>query len=133
MRSKDKSTAKSKADKYFAQFIRERDSVNGVAKCCTCGRFVSEFDCGHFISRRFEATRYDERNAHAQCLRCNRFENGNQFAHGEYINRKYGQGNADALLERSRMTCKRNQNDYEFIAMEFKQKLADLLKSQKKV
>jgi hypothetical protein len=121
--SKNKKLAQAKADKYFSLYIRARDSVNGIAKCCTCGRYVSEFDCGHFLSRRFEATRYDERNAHAQCLKCNRFENGNQFAHGEFINRRYGAGVADGLLEKSRMVCKRTQQDYEFIAQEFKSKL----------
>jgi hypothetical protein len=121
--SKNKKLAQAKADKWFSLYIRTRDSVNGIAKCCTCGRYVSEFDCGHFLSRRFEATRYDERNAHAQCLKCNRFENGNQFAHGEFIDQKYGKGTSQSLLMKSRMVCKRTQQDYEFIAQEFKSKM----------
>jgi hypothetical protein len=121
--SKNKKLAQAKADKYFSLYIRTRDSVNGIAKCCTCGRYVSEFDAGHFISRRFEATRYDERNAHAQCLKCNRFENGNQFAHAQFIDEKYGKGTSESLLMKSRMVCKRTQQDYEFIAQEFKSKL----------
>ena len=121
--SKNKKLAQAKADRYFSLYIRTRDSVNGIAKCCTCGRYVSEFDCGHFLSRRFEATRYDERNAHAQCLKCNRFENGNQFAHAQFIDEKYGKGTSESLLMKSRMVCKRTQQDYEFIAQEFKSKL----------
>lgn len=121
--SKTKALSKAKADKYFAQYIRLRDSQNGIAKCCTCGKYVTQFDCGHMISRRFEATRFDEKNANAQCLKCNRFENGNQYEHGQFIDQKWGEGTAEQILFKSKMLCKRSQADYEFIAEEFKNKL----------
>lgn len=124
--SKDKKTAKAKADRYFSEYIRKRDSVNGVAKCCTCGKIVSDFDCGHFISRKYEATRYDERNAHAQCLKCNRFESGHQYAHSKHIEAKYGPDVPELLYTKSRMLCKRRQADYEHIASEYKDKLSQI-------
>lgn len=124
MNSKTKQLSKAKADKYFSLFIRQRDSENGIAKCCTCGKLTSQFDCGHFLSRRFEATRYDEKNAHAQCLKCNRFENGNQFAHAQFIDEKYGKGTAESLLMKSRINCHRKKEDYEAIAKYFKENIA---------
>jgi hypothetical protein len=75
------------------------------------------------ISRRFEATRFDEKNANAQCLKCNRFENGNQYEHSIFIDQKWGEGTAEQILFKSKMLCKRSQADYEFIAEEFKNKL----------
>jgi hypothetical protein len=123
--SKNIKLSKAKADKYFSLYIRQRDSENGRAKCCTCGKYVSEFDCGHFISRRFEATRFDEKNANAQCLKCNRFENGNQYEHGQFIDHKWGEGTAEQILFKSKMLCKRSQADYEFISEEYKNKVTN--------
>lgn len=119
MRSKNKNLAKAKADKYFSLFIRERDRDK---PCITCGKLTSKKDCGHFISRRFESTRYDEKNCGGQCLKCNRFEYGNQFAFSLKIDKLYGDGTAKRLHEKSLMFCKRNQNDYEEIAKEYKSK-----------
>ena len=131
MISKNKKLAKKKADTYFSEFIRLRDSVNGFAKCCTCGKMVTEFDAGHFLSRRFEATRYDEKNVNAQCLKCNRFENGNQFEHSEFIDKKHGKGASLWILIKSKTVCKRSQNDYEHIANEYREKVKLLRNSQK--
>jgi hypothetical protein len=120
--SKSKGNAKAKADRYFSLYIRARDTVNGVCRCITCGKPTSEPDCGHMISRRFEATRYDEKNANGQCGKCNRFENGNQFAHSLAIDQKHGEGTSLALFQKSKMLCRRKQIDYEYIAQEFKAK-----------
>ena len=124
--SKTRSLAKKKADKYFSEYIRERDSNKGVCTCVTCGKRTTEFDCGHFISRRFDTTRFDEKNAHGQCLKCNRFENGNQFQHGIRIDEIHGKGTAEGLLVKSKMVSKRKQSDYERIAKEYKSKTENL-------
>ena len=117
LKSKNKTLAKKKADKYFSEFIRKRDENK---PCITCGQYKKDMDAGHFISRRFEATRYDEMNCNAQCLKCNRFENGNQFAHGKAIDRLYGLGTSDKILALSRKIMKRTQFDYEVIADYYK-------------
>lgn len=112
MKSKNKTLAKKKADRYFSEFIRKRDKNK---PCVTCGQMKADKDAGHFISRRFEATRYSEQNCHGQCLKCNRFENGNQFAHGKAIDQMYGKGTADKILVTSKKIIKRTQYDYEVI------------------
>lgn len=119
-KSKNKAKSKEKADKYFSLFIRERDKDK---PCVTCGVYTDSKDCGHFISRRFESTRYDEQNSHGQCQKCNRFEYGNQFEHGLKIDEIYGKGTAEKLHMKSKMLCKRSQNDYEEIAKYYKNKL----------
>lgn len=123
--SGSKKLAKDKADKYFSLFIRDRDCKNGHCKCITCGKIVSyeETDCGHFISRSFEATRYDEKNSHAQCRKCNRFQYGRQFEYALAIDKVYGKGTAEALLQKSKQLCKRNKYDYEVLAEYYKSKL----------
>lgn len=121
--SKTIKLSKAKADKYFSLFIRERDKNK---PCITCNKFTSEKDCGHFLSRRFESVRFDEKNAHGQCLKCNRFEYGNQFEHGVKVDSIYGKGTAENLLQKSKMFCKRSKFDYEMIAEEFKSKYDDI-------
>lgn len=128
-KSKSKKTAKRKADRYFSEYIRSRDTdYRGLGQCITCGEWkpYEKLDCGHFISRRFESTRYNEQNANVQCQRCNRFENGNQFAHGKSIDAKYGKGTADNIFNKSRMHSKRRKSDYERIAKKYYNKLKDL-------
>jgi|SRR5690625_868337 len=123
--SRTKSLAMKKADRAFSAYIRRRDEKNGLSQCITCKAWKpwKEMDCGHFISRRFQATRYDERNANAQCKKCNRFENGNQYEHGKRIDEKYGEGTADSILQKSKMICRRKKSDFEWIAREYKAKL----------
>ena len=125
MQSSSKKNAKIKADKYFSMYIRVRDSKDGICKCITCGTLdsIKNMDAGHFISRRFEATRYDEKNVHAQCRKCNRFQNGNQYEHGIAIDKKYGEGTSHELYLKSKMICKRNKFDYEEISRKYRELL----------
>ncbi len=115
--------SKAKADRYFSSFIRERDKDK---PCVTCGKYTDKKDCGHFISRRFESTRFDEKNSHGQCQKCNRFEYGNQFEHGIKIDDMYGDGTAKQLHIKSKMLCKRNKFDYEEIATYYREKIKTL-------
>lgn len=127
-KSKTKSLAKKKADKYFSQYIRYKNSKNGVCQCVTCGKWhgVKSIHTGHFISRRYESTRYDEKNCAPQCVACNTFNQGKQYEFGLYIDEEYGKGTAEKLLQKSKMICKRKKFDYEFIAKEYKNKIEEL-------
>jgi len=93
-------------DKWFSLYVRMRDAseFNNFGRCCSCGRVISfeESDCGHFISRDRIATRWDERNAHAQCRNCNRFRSGEQHAHGQHILKLYGQQVLHELIWKSK-------------------------------
>lgn len=121
--SKTKRLSKKKADKYFSEFIRKRDRHK---PCITCGKITEHKDAGHFINRDREATRYDEKNVHGQCIECNRFKGGLQFEHGKAIDRLYGDGTAEGILIKSKMRCRRKAADYERIAKEYKDKVSKL-------
>jgi len=121
--------AKDKADKYFSLYVRQRDAVNGIVKCCTCGQWHhwKQMDAGHFMSRRYEATRFDEMNTGPQCRADNRYNQGRQFEMSKYLDKKYGFGTASKMEMKSKMFCKRDRFDYEHIADTFKNKLTSLL------
>lgn len=100
-------------DKLFSEYIRRRDADEyGKVRCVTCNTVHNwnEGDCGHFVSRDRKATRWDKRNAHFQCPYCNRFRNGEQYKHGQYIDKRYGVGTAQQLQDISRVRgCKVDQ------------------------
>ena len=120
---------KRKADTNFSLFVRQRDAdERGIVRCCTCGdpHHWKQLDCGHFQSRRYESTRYDEKNTGPQCPSCNRFNQGQQYKFSLYLNGKYGHKTAEQMTIKSRMFCKRNRYDYEVIAEDYKLKLKEL-------
>lgn len=121
---------KNKIDKVFHEYIRRRDADNesGYCSCVSCGKQVhfSETDAGHFISRQHLITRYDERNVHAQCRKCNRFEYGRQY---EY-SLKLGEELSQELLTLSRGVLKLTDPEWLEVFQNFKTKLDDLKKIQ---
>ena len=121
--------AKNLADKYFSLYVRQRDAdENGMVKCCTCGKrgHWKDFDCGHFMSRRYEATRFEEKNTGVQCTGCNIFSQGKQFEFGKYLDERYGEGTAENMLLRSKMTVKRGELGLRWIIEEYKKKIENL-------
>lgn len=67
----------------FNSAIRERDKNR---LCISCDTYLpglrsaagGNFDCGHYRSRGSAPhLRFDERNAHGQCKKCNRYQSGN--------------------------------------------------------
>ena len=92
---------KRKADKYFSLYIRLRDSDEfGVGDCITCGdkKHYKQMQCGHFVSRKTNALRYDEENCNLQCVGCNMFKAGEQYQYSKALDLKYGEGTADRLF-----------------------------------
>jgi len=65
-------------DKEVSIYVRNKAAVNGWCFCYTCGapHPVSEIDAGHYISRRYYATRYELDNIRPQCSGCNKFRGG---------------------------------------------------------
>ena len=84
---------KKEADKLFSQYVRLRD--NNV--CITCGGVGNQ--AGHFQSRRYNATRFNEQNTNAQCFRCNVLFYGEQYKYATEIDLKYGKGTAAKLTK----------------------------------
>jgi len=121
-----RSKLKRAIDTVFSQYIRKRDAnFNGWVECCTCGKpeHWEDVDAGHFQLRDRMATRYDEQNVHAQCRRCNRFRDGEQFIMGQYIDQKYGEGVADRLRQKANKGAKLSMQDLQEIKTHFQKLL----------
>lgn len=70
---------KKKLDSLFSLYIRHKYAdENGIVECYTCGKKlpIKRIHNGHFMSRGYLATRFDERNVRPQCPGCNLFGGG---------------------------------------------------------
>jgi len=111
------SKLKKELDKFFSLYIRLKfSSLEGIVSCCTCskiGHYKVGMQCGHFQSRRHHSTRWDEKNCAVQCVKCNMYEQGEQYRFSIYINNKYGEGTSEELEIKARQTIKMSRIDYE--------------------
>lgn len=84
-------------------------------------------DCGHGIGRQHWGTRYDEKNNHAQCKRCNGFEGGRMDVYKEQVDKIYGQGSWQLLELKSRTTTKRyGKFEVETLTKHYKERADEL-------
>ena len=110
------SKLKKELDKWFSLYIRLRESTSqGIAQCFTCGKidYYKKLQCGHFQSRRHYATRWNELNCQVQCVKCNMFEQGEQWKFGLNINAKYGDGTSKELEFLAQTSIKKMRVEYE--------------------
>jgi len=88
------SQLKAKAQKVFNAWIRKRDE--GLA-CISCGSGRPEH-AGHYLSAGHHSRlRFDERNVHCQCIRCNYFLSGNQMYYRQGLIKKIGLSEVESL------------------------------------
>jgi hypothetical protein len=130
--SKSKSLSMEKADKYFSLYIRLKNAdENGICRCITCGnhKHYKDIQLGHWRRRGLQPTRYDERNCAPQCVRCNKLRSGEPEIFEEVLKQNLGEKLVEEIRLKSLMRQKRTQTDFEYIALEYKQKLEELLKS----
>lgn len=108
------------ADKVFSEYIRQRDK--GI--CYTCGNKKNwkQQQCGHYISRNYLATRYDEQNNHCQCVSCNLFHRGRMAEYAIALEKQYGQGILQKLNDKKLAFTKLTTTDYENIVKKYKNK-----------
>lgn len=119
--------AKARAWTQFSMFIRLRDSDEfGIATCCTCGarKRWRLMDAGHYITTVKEATKFDENNVHAQCKGCNKWQGGRPAEYIPFIERKYGEGTAAKIRDKSVRECKRTLFDYQTIEKNYAERVA---------
>jgi hypothetical protein len=99
------SKLKEALDRVFSVFIRLRDSdYNGIGTCITSGVQMPwiRLQNGHFMSRRFLATRWHEQNCASQSLAENVYMSGNQYEFGKALDRRWGTGTADEMVRLSK-------------------------------
>ena len=124
-----RSTVVKNLDSVFSKYIRTKyANDNGDVECVTCGRYypIKKIQCGHFQSRKNYATRWDEENVAPQCYGCNVMQQGQQFLFSKWIDKKYGKGYSEKILEKSRQTVKFSTPDLQDLTKLYKQKLESL-------
>jgi hypothetical protein len=111
------SKLKKELDKWFSLYIRLRDATEaGMVQCFTCGKvahYKEGMQCGHFQSRRYHSTRWNEQNCQVQCVKCNMYEQGNQWKFGLSLDAKYGNGTSNELEFQAGFTVKKMRHEYE--------------------
>ena len=95
-KNQTRSAAMRKLDRAFSIYIRTRDSQEFEGRqfrCISCGRIlpIAQADAGHYINRTHMSLRYSEDNVHAQCRRCNRFDEGNMVGYRQGLIEKIGE------------------------------------------
>ena len=128
------SKLKKELDKWFSLFIRLRGADGfGFVQCFTCQRFKhykSGMQNGHFQSRSFLSTRFDEENCQPQCVGCNMFKSGEQYKFSVNLDNKYGKGKAKQLEFEARQIQKFSRADYQEKISYYKS-LVEKLKTEK--
>ena len=127
--SQTKKQLTAKLDKLFSKYIRQRDLINGeYFRCCSCGQLkpYEQADAGHFINRRWMATRWREDNVHAQCRSCNRFDEGNAVGYTMFMIEKYGKEHVEYLQAIKNAGCKYSEFELQVLIDEYKIKLKNI-------
>jgi hypothetical protein len=110
-----------KLDRLFSIIVRNKDAVNGTNICYTCGQVlpIKELQCGHFISRRYFATRWDFDNVRVQCYECNVVKQGNLKVFEQKLRNEIGNERLNQLARKAKSLSK-------FSTLELHQLLIDL-------
>ena len=101
------SKVKRKAWIEFSKFIRNRDSSRLGCRCYTCEKYypIKLMQAGHYVSRRINATLFNEMNVNSQCYNCNINLKVNQVTYRENLVKDYGEHQVK-FLESQRHTLK---------------------------
>jgi hypothetical protein len=117
---------KKELDAIFSTYVRLRDcSIDGIAICVTCNtsNHYKKLQNGHFMSRRHMSTRFEEQNCAVQCMGCNMYNQGMQYEMSKYLDKKYGEGTAEAMQLKSRQLGKIGRHDYDYMIDLYKDKV----------
>jgi len=111
----------------FSKFIRLRDTPGGVGRCISCQKVITykTCDCGHYINRKHMTTRYDEKNCNAQCLSCNRFDEGNIQGYRKGLLKKIGEYETDLLEVKKHGTSTMGVFELGILIKVYKQKVKE--------
>ncbi len=104
-----------KLDEIFSIYIRKRYAKDDISECFTCGKLDhwKNLQCGHFQSRRHYSTRWDKLNCQVQCMKCNVFNQGEQYKFGKRLDEIYGDGTSNELMMKAKRLNKLSTNDLE--------------------
>ena len=106
--SKGISKLKKELDRLFSLYIRAKYKK----ECYTCGLKSGKLQCGHFVTRQYLATRWDERNCRPQCSGCNIWGKGKVFDFEENLKKELGAEVVEELKNSRHQTLKLKEPYY---------------------
>jgi len=114
-----------KLDQIFSLYIRLRYASNEMSECYTCGKVdhYKKLQCGHFMSRRHYATRWDEDNCQVQCYSCNVMRYGEQYKFGLRLAKEKELNLPEKLLAKTRKITKFSDVDIKEMIDLYKEKV----------
>tara|TARA_R100001530_G_scaffold98729_2_gene68593 strand:- start:245 stop:649 length:405 start_codon:yes stop_codon:yes gene_type:complete len=130
---KSVSKLKKELDKWFSLYIRLREAnEEGISQCFTCGKVdhYKKLQCGHFQSRRYLSTRFNETNCQVQCVGCNMFKAGEQFKFHIYLDAKYGEDTSINLQHKAMQSVKITRVEYQEYITYYKNAVNNLKKQK---
>lgn len=91
--------------KKVHKYIRERDKGK---ECISCGTsWHPDFEAGHFFNKKqFNGIRFNLDNIHGQCVKCNRFEDGNYAEYSIRLRSRIGDERFDKLNKKAAIAKK---------------------------
>lgn len=116
-------------DRIFSEYIRlSAADDNGYVCCSTCGAIHhwKDIDCGHFIPRAREATRYDPINCKPQCKRCNRFRSGEHDLFRNELMAIYGKEAIEHMEQKARLGGSYDAYQLRQMIIEYREKVKKL-------
>ena len=115
-------------DKHFSLFIRQRGSKENYNRCFTCGAWkeIKDLHCGHYVSRTYIGTRWDETNCWPQCPSCNLFHEGMKDEFARMLIAKFGNNILDILAYKKKNSPKFTAKELEILIQVYKEKLKTL-------
>ena len=101
---KDKSVSRllGTATDHFNEYIRLRDTENGIGRCISCSKVLkipsAQAQAGHYYSGgNFPLMKFDETNVNLQCKKCNYFLSGNLIEYRKNLLKKVGEDKINYL------------------------------------
>ena len=127
-KQKSLSQLKKDFDSIFSRWIRLKNSKNGKCMCITCGVWKKnkEQQAGHYISRTYLSTRFDERNVNVQCVSCNVFAKGRLDEYALWLIGQYGNGILEELNKKKWEQKKYSRLEYNSFIQIYKDKIKRL-------
>jgi len=123
-------------DEVFSDFIRLKESDdNGWCRCFVCNNpiYWKSAVVLHYIKRTYKATRWDERNCHAGCVRCNGEEEKNtnlMLIHARKLIDLYGADIINQLAQLKQAHVHYSRFELEDKIKYYSQKVKELLKNK---
>lgn len=110
---------KKETDRLHSLFIREKYPK----ECYTCRATGKVLQCGHFISRLYLATRWEENNTRPQCVGCNIWGKGKPLDFEERLKEEIGADVVEQMKAKRKELIKPNRAFFEEKIQKYKQSL----------